>query len=525
MRRRTILQLGGSVGIGLALSRASVADAAASRLSLKMQAWLPDGTPLSRHALNQLYFLDLQQEPLPNPPRQVKVGCLWSAVPSAMPFAIALRLPVSGFGEVVLYADRQGQGLTPKDFPLNLNLAFAQTRIQRVQVAFRQWQRMGFTFTAEMEDRLEEAIAALRRAEATTTHVAQIYACNTALAASLWLGEQLVFAKAQQTIGRYQSSRTFRFGCNAFGYPQAGPEYERYFRQVFNFATVPFYWKPFEPQQGKPEFAQRDQVVSWLERNGITPKGHPLAWFHEVGVPDWVRNQPYAELKRLLHQRIVEVVAHYGDRIPYYDVINEAHGAPWANLLNYTPEQFLELTQLAATAAHQANPRIVRILNCCCLWGEAVAYYPPPQRSPYQYLKACIAAGIPFEVIGLQLYYPDQDFFEMDRLLERFGQLGKPLHITELGVSSATGIDAQSLLQDARGLWHAPWSETIQADWVEQLYTLCYSKPYIEAISWWDFSDQSCFWPFGGLLDQHMRPKAALYRLRTLLAQWRYQSQ
>jgi endo-1,4-beta-xylanase len=100
--------------------------------------------------------------------------------------------------------------------------------------------------------------------------------------------------------------------------------------------------------------------------------------------------------------------------------------------------------------------------------------------------------------------------------------LGKPIHITELGVSSATGIDEQSYLKDAQGLWHAPWSQTIQADWIEQFYTICYSKSAIEAISWWDFTDAGCFWPFGGLLDRNMQPKEAFYRLKNLLAQWRY---
>jgi hypothetical protein len=44
----------------------------------------------------------------------------------------------------------------------------------------------------------------------------------------------------------------------------------------------------------------------------------------------------------------------------------------------------------------------------------------------------------------------------------------------------------------------------------------------IEAISWWDFTDAGCFWPFGGLLDRNMQPKEAFYRLKNLLAQWRY---
>jgi endo-1,4-beta-xylanase len=518
MHRRTVLKLSGGAGISLLLSQRSPLFAKETKtMPLKIEVALADGTPLARHPLNQLYFLDLADEPLPNPARRVEAGILWSQVPATVPFAIALKLTVAGFGEIGLYADKAGRGFTPADFPINLNLAFAQTRLHRVGTALKQWQAQGFDFPEKIEQRLSRATQALHEAERNAERRVRLRHCNTSLVESLWAGEELVLAKAQQIIRRQSPRQNFLFGCNAFGHPQAGEAYDRLFRQLFNFATVPFYWKGFEPTQGKPQFAGTDATTDWLRRNNIAVKGHPLTWFHEDAIPDWIRQKSYTEVKALLHRRIVEITSHYGDRIGYFDIINEAHAPPWANELKYSPAQFLELTRLSSEAARLGNPRVTRIVNCCCLWAENVAYSPPPQRSAYQYLKDCIAAKIPFEVIGLQLYYPDQDLFEIDRLLERFGQLGKPIHITELGVSSATGIDKQSLLQDARGLWHRPWSQTIQADWVEQFYTLCYSKPSIQAITWWDFSDRNCFWPFGGLLDRDMKPKESFFRLKAWL--------
>jgi endo-1,4-beta-xylanase len=523
MHRRKVLTLSGGLGLSLVLAQQRSQQAIAAKPpQLKMLACLPDGSPLPRQPLNQLYFLDLEGEPLPSPSRSVGEGVLVSEPPGVIPFAIALCLPVKGFGDVTLYADNNGRGFTPADFPLNLNIAFAQTRLHRVETALRRWRSQGFSFADRTQLRLGRARLAVETAISNRALAAQIKLCNESLVESLWAGEELVVSKAQQRIAKQPRARVFRFGCNAFGYPNAGTDYERYFRQLFNFATVPFYWKPFEPQQGKTQFADRDATVNWLRRSGIAVKGHPLVWFHEIGIPDWVRQKPYAEAKALLRRRIIDIAAHYKDRIAYFDVMNEAHGAPWANELNFSPEQFLDLTQMAVQAVRQGNPNVARILNCCCTWGETVAYYPPPQRSPFQYLKACIAGKIPFEAIGLQLYYPDRDLFEIDRLLDRFSTLGKPIHITELGVSSATGIDEQSYLKDAQGLWHAPWSQTIQADWIEQFYTICYSKSAIEAISWWDFTDAGCFWPFGGLLDRNMQPKEAFYRFKNLLAQWRY---
>lgn len=59
-----------------------------------------------------------------------------------------------------------------------------------------------------------------------------------------------------------------------------------------------------------------------------------------------------------------------------------------------------------------------------------------------------------------------------------------------------------------------------QPVWVEQIYTLAYSKPAIEAVGWWDLSDQAVFWPSGGLLNRQNQPKAAYYRLQGLKKVW-----
>ncbi|MBD0266697.1 MAG: endo-1,4-beta-xylanase [Cyanobacteria bacterium Co-bin8] len=517
MKRRQFLA--GSAG-GLALTQLHPASAFWPSADLTLRAWLPEGQPLPVDQLRQLYFLDLQDEPLPNPPRAVAPGHLKSQAPTHWPVAIALRMSVSGFGQVALYADNRGQGFLPSDFPLSLNEVFARDRIHRVQTALTQWRQAGHTFAARIEARLAKASQLLEQAAATDSLPAQVRLWNDSLVESLWAGEESAIARAQQRIQQRPPRQEFLFGCNFFGHPHQGDVYDQRFRQIFNFATVPFYWQGFEPVQGDPQYAPIDRQVAWLRQAGIMPKGHPLVWFHDVSVPDWLRDLPYPEVKGLVQRRVRQIIQRYGSQIPYYDVINEAHDVPWANALNFSADQFLDLTQAACEAAQQGYSQVNRIVNSCCLWAQNVAYNGPPQRSPYRYLRACLDAGIEFETIGLQLYYPDQDMFEIDRLLDRFAGLGKPLHITEMATSSNSGVDEQSQLQEARGLWHAPWSESVQADWVEQIYTLGYSKPEVQAITWWDFSDLGVFWPFGGLLDRDLQPKEAFERLRHLLRSW-----
>lgn len=521
--RRQFLTLTGGTAALLALgpSRPDARAKAPTVINrIKLQAWTSSGKPMPAKVFNQTFFLTLEGEPMPNPPRQVNSGVLWTTPPS-VPFAIVLYLAVKGFGKVALYADNQGRGYTPTDFPLNLNLACAESRIHRVRTAIATWQQQGFQCPPAITEQLQQAEAYLRQAQAAASPKAMAAFANDSLREGLWAGESAVFAHAQHQIHQRGHRPEFLFGCNFFRHPTAGAEYDRRFKQLFNFATLPFYWRSFEPEAGKPNFAKTDEMVKWLESEGITPKGHPLVWFHEAGLPIWAKDKPYKELKDLLRQRVGEITGRYCDRIPYYDIINEAHDIDWANTLNFSAEQQREMTQLAALATSGGHPKAQRIINTCCQWAEYIArgLHQIPLQSAYQYLQTCLKTNIPFEIIGMQLYYPNQDMFEINRLLERFSQLGKPIHITELGVSSNTTRAENTPFPDPPGLWHGPWNENIQADWVEQFYTLCYSKSYIQAVTWWDLADGG-FWPHGGLLKSDFSAKLAYLRLNTLQKRW-----
>ena len=76
------------------------------------------------------------------------------------------------------------------------------------------------------------------------------------------------------------------------------------------------------------------------------------------------------------------------------------------------------------------------------------------------------------------MYFPERDLQSIIRLVESFEQFGKPVQITEIGTTSGGGdYEPEHDLYE----WRRPWDEDLQADWLEELYTLFYSKPWIEA--------------------------------------------
>ncbi len=150
------------------------------------------------------------------------------------------------------------------------------------------------------------------------------------------------------------------------------------------------------------------------------------------------------------------------------------------------------------------------------------------QQNAYDYLKMLEDEQCDYEAIGLQYYHSGRDLLEFERDLERFAHFKKPIHITELQIPSSS--------EEIVGGWSAWWgggtggsglrwhgeefTETIQADWVEGMYTILYSKSYVEAITWWDFDDPG-FVSHGGLINEDMTPKESYNRLKALLEKWK----
>jgi len=442
------------------------------------------------------------------------------------PFQIFILFNIPGFGRAYIPADNEGVGYDDTYEEINLNVELAKTRYFKVIRELKDSETRRYTFSDSLYARLESMKKEIELMERETDEKEKAIHAMKALSDGMWAGEILVFEKAKQDIEKLGRREEFLFGCNFFGHPRLGEKYDELFKELFNYATIPFYWAFFEPEKGKKRWYITDEMVSWLTKNGIKVKGHPLVWFYEpAGIPKWVKGMSYEEVCDAIEHRIEEIVKRYEGRIYAYDVINEAHD--WANDLDYSRKQLLEVTELACKVVKENDPNAVRIINNCCIWGEYVAYGKDYRRkvkrtlwTPLEYVKACIERGIDFDYIGLQLYYPERDMFEIALMIDRFAKLGKPIHITELGVSSSNTKDKEAFIKDPPGLWHEPWNEKVQADWIEQFYTICYSKPYVEAVTWWDFADKGHFWPHGGFLRPDLTPKESYFRLKELIRKW-----
>ncbi|MDB6027565.1 MAG: glycoside hydrolase family 10 [Verrucomicrobiales bacterium] len=475
-----------------------------------------NGEPLDRDRVKTLNARDLENDTLPQAIASAEGRARVTLANE--PIQVSCRLKVPGFGEVYCYADNNGKGYT-KPETIEFVVDAAATRLQRVREKLER--SHGVPTTPEFDKHFSAAAKSIPE----EPKEARIAAAYESLAHGLHSGEMLALQVARHRIAKLAAPRKdFLFGAAISHYTEGG-NFVKHFKEAFNFGTGSWYtWgQKADPLEQRIDYGRMDQSVQWCLDQKLVTRNFGYVYLTGGATPEWFRSWPYQKILPEYKRIVAMTTRRYHGRVPYVEVMNEAHDK--ANLFRLSHAQMLELAREACKSAREGSPTVKRMINHCCLWSEnAKRKNDDGSRrwSPFRFLKDCVKAGVEFEVIGLQLYYPQQDLFEIDRMVDRFAVFKKPIFITEIGCNSMDGLDAASMGKTrlVPG-WHGPWTETMQADWLEGLYTLCYSKPEFGAIQWWDFADYGGhFWPHGGLLHKDYTPKQSFLRLLKLQKDW-----
>jgi len=286
--------------------------------------------------------------------------------------------------------------------------------------------------------------------------------------------------------------------------------------EVFNQATLPFYWGRFEPVEGQPRTAELRKAAQWFVDRDIVVKGHPLVW-HTVQ-PAWLLDKPLSEVERLQKNRIHREVGDFAGLIDTWDAINEVVIMPvFENGDNaITPlarvKGRIEMVKLAFENARAVNPNVTLILND---FDMSTAYE--------CLLEGVLEAGIQIDKLGLQSHQ-QQGYWGQEkthRVLDRFARYNIPIHFTETTLVSGDLMPKE--IVDLNDYQVSDWSTTPegeqrQADELEDWYRTLASHPLVEAITYWGMGDRSMWLGApGGLLRKDGSPKPSFERLRSLI--------
>ncbi|MBB6473741.1 GH35 family endo-1,4-beta-xylanase [Sphaerisporangium rubeum] len=325
-----------------------------------------------------------------------------------------------------------------------------------------------------------------------------------------------------------QRDHRFLFGCIGFGLiphingETSGEEAEAAEREaerwleLFNFATLPFYWGGFEPVRGRPDTARVLAAARWFAERGCVVKGHPLAW-HTV-TADWLLELSTEDVARAQVARIVRETTDFAGVVDMWDVINEVVIMPIFDKYDNGVTRLcravgrIPMIRMVFDAAREANPRATLLLND---FDMSAAYE--------CLIEGVLEAGIRIDALGLQSHMHQGYWGEEKTLatIDRFARYGLPIHFTETTLLSGHLMPPEIVdLNDYQiPEWPStPDGEARQADEMTRHYTTLLSHPAVQAITYWGMSDKgSWLGAPGGFLRADGTPKPSYDALHNLV--------
>ena len=325
------------------------------------------------------------------------------------------------------------------------------------------------------------------------------------------------------TVKIEQLSHSFIFGGNIFLFgqletTQQNRQYENTFGALFNSATLPFYWKTLEPEQGKPRYTAGssyifrrppvDPILEFCESNKIMTKGHAIIYgMRRWGHPDWMPSDR-KEMEFYFEKHIQELALRYKDRIQIWDVVNEPVDQANRGIM---PDDY---TYKSYKWAMKYFPESV-IFNINDIDFKSGIPY---TRRYVEIARNMIDRGIRIDNVGAQMHIFNpveaQKIAEGDNILtpakltdvvDCLNEVGRPVHVSEVTVCAP---DSTSI------------GSAIQAVIAENLYRFWFSCPNITGITWWNVVDGGGA-PgepsYSGLYDKRMRKKPVYETLDRLI--------
>lgn len=339
-----------------------------------------------------------------------------------------------------------------------------------------------------------------------------------------------------------QKSHEFRFGANIFMLDEFENEdknkkYKKYFADLFNMATLPFYWDATEPEMYKTRYDKNsakyyrrpaiDLCMEFCQEHGIEPREHALAY--DAFFPDWLKEASVEEIKNHLERRYSEISHRYADKIPTIEVTNEMEWLTGKTRFYDDPDYIKWCFDTAEK--HFPNNELVINEHSALCWRDACR----TTDKYYAYIEANMLKGARIDAIGMQyhMFHKAEEEYDMSRTMynpkslykhmDMYARFGKPLQITEVTIPAYSGEKDD---------------EEIQAQIIDNLYTIWFSHPAVEQIVYWNLVDGYCYcanpdhksiketqgnmsigenYYHGGLLRFDLSPKPAYYKIEELM--------
>ena len=419
--------------------------------------------------------------------------------------------------------------LQPRERPYNLNVELARSRLMRIMQKQEDWSLFDFPkaerFTSQFHDAqtlFSEALGRLDEGGEASKLADQ------SLMMALDLSEELSAFHGDLLLGRRRAANAFVkhiFGCKV-DYQVQNERYKEIASTQFDYVVLPMSWRRLQPQEHAFDTAAVDEWVEMLSRRRVPTIAGPLIRLDQENVPDWmvIWDHDFDMLREMAYDYVQKVVNRYRRAVSAWNVA-AALQTNAAFMLTF--EQIIELTRMLVSQVKTLIPSARTLVTIAHPFGE---YHSHSRAAvpPMLYAEMLSQSGINFEAYALEVEMgvpaPGmfmRDLFQLSSLLDRFSTLGRPVFLTAVGAPSRPTPDPSDasegrLNPSLAGRWRRPWDPQLQAEWMEAVYQLALSKPFVESIAWSNLADVRQTLPGGGLLDDVLQPKASFQKLQQM---------
>lgn len=438
------------------------------------------------------------------------------------PTGVSLLWDAGQVGTYLLETTR----LLPRETPYILNVELARMRLMKIVQKQEDWALFDFPKADAFDQRFRDAQNLLADALARQDEPATAARlADDALARAMALSEELALFHGDALLARRRTANAFAkyiFGCRV----DVGIQNQKYREIVaghFDHVVLPMPWKMVAPREGLIDTQQVDNWAETLSRKRIPIVAGPLINLDESELPEWmfIWENDYETMRELAFEHVQTMVHRYRKAVSLWNVVS---GLSTNRAFTLSFEQMIELTRLLVTEVKNVLPGARTLVSVPMPFGDYHART-PTSVPPILYSEMVAQAGISLDgyAIELEMGVPQpgmflRDLFQISCLLDRFSQLGRPLFITAISIpgrsSPDSGDRSQGRLDPSEaGKWKRPWDPQLQAEWMEAVYHIALSKPFVETVAWGNVADMEQTVPGGGLLDDMYQPKTSFERL------------
>lgn len=441
--------------------------------------------------------------------------------------ALALQYPVGDLGELTL----QTCLLPERDEPYLLTLELARHRIMMLYTKLEDWGMFelddNHPVTRRAESSREQFIQALCVQRDDPLEAVRL--SQQALVTALDGSEELSLAHAELLMNKRRSSGNLPrllMGCGV-SLDHTGDRLRQGLQASFDYIQLPTAWRRLAPEEGEYNWKQPDNWVEWASRVRMPTIGGPLLSFEPGNPPDWlyIWEHDYDTVRDLIYEHIERVVDRYRNTVAAWNVVSGLHVNKH---FTFNFEQLMDLTRMATMLVKKIAPNARTLIELRQPFGE---YYATNARSipPMMYADLVTQSAIHFDGFAVRLMMgqacPGQytrDLMQVSNLLDGFAPFGKPVFVTVAAPSQPVtsmmiaNAESNEPVDAASGYWRRPWSQQVQGHWLEAVFQIAISKPFVEGVAWHDIVDNpEVELPLAGLVSEEMQAKAAFKRLVT----------